>query len=86
MLAYLVTFNLRPRAVIMADDTSSASEATTSCLSSAGYSGEVESSVSEGSSVLSLLDKLRSPVPSELARKRESVNESTARWSETFER
>ena len=65
-----MTFNLRPRAIIMADDTSSASEATTSCVSSAGYSGEVESSVSEGSSVLSLLDKLRSPVPSELARKR----------------
>ena len=64
MLAYLVTFNPRPHAVIMADDTSSASEATTSCVSSAGYSGEVESSV------LSLLDKLRSPVPSVLARKR----------------
>ena len=54
----------------MADDTSSASEATTSCVSTAGYSGEEESSVSEGCSVLSLLDKLRSPVPSELARKR----------------
>ena len=53
----------------MASD-SSASEATCS-VSSAGYiSGRESDSVSEGSSVVSLLDKLRSPVPSELARKR----------------
>ena len=50
----------------MADDCYS----TACSTSSAGYSGD-ESSVSEGSSVVqSLLDKLRSPVPSELARKR----------------
>ena len=85
VLAYPVTFNRRPRALIMADDTSSASEATTSCVSSVGYSGEEESSVSAGSSVLSLLDKLRSPVPSELARKRKvSTNPPTACWLEMF--
>ena len=50
---------------------SDSSEATCS-HSSGGYSasgGESEA-LSEGNSVVSLLDKLRSPVPSELARKR----------------
>ena len=55
----------------MAEGSSSSSATcSVSTLSSAGYSGE-ESSVSEtSSSVQSLLDNLRSPVPSELARKR----------------
>ena len=53
----------------MADGSSETTSATCS-VSTAGYSGE-ESSVSEdSSSVQSLLDKLCSPVPSELARKR----------------
>ena len=48
---------------------SDSSEATCS-VSSGGYSGGESEALSEGNSVVSLLDKLRSPVPSELARKR----------------
>ena len=40
-----------------------------SSLSSGNYSGGESEALSDGNSVVSLLDKLRSPVPSELARK-----------------
>ena len=62
--------NPNPRAEIIAFTDGSEATCSVSSLSSGGYSGGESEALSERNSVVSLLDKLRSPVPSELARKR----------------